>query len=452
MRYVPHTEDDIREMLATIGVASVDELFAPVPQELLARARRDLDHPPKLAEAELEAHLRAVAGKNVPLGARPSFLGAGCYRHYIPAIVDAIQARGEFLTAYTPYQPEASQGSLQAFFEFQSMVCELTALDISNASLYDGATALVEALLMVHAAGRKGKVLLCEGLHPDWVEVARTYYANLPYALETLPAGPDGVVPRAELEARLAGAGPGGCAAVAFASPTYFGTIDDAAAIAGIAHRHGAAAVQAVNPIALALLAPPGETGVDIAVGEGQPLGVPPQFGGPHVGLIAARAEFLRKLPGRLVGMTKDRDGKRAYVLTLQTREQHIRRERATSNICTNVGLMALRATVHLATLGKHGLREVARCCLERAHHAALRIAGVRGFALAYPRTPFFHELVVRCPIDADEVNRRLFDDHGIIGGATLASRPKDLLLCVTEMNPPEEIDALVAALTEIGS
>jgi glycine dehydrogenase subunit 1 len=448
MRYVPHTDDDVKAMLERIGVASVDELFAPVPRPLLERAARELEHPPKLAEAELETHLRALAAKNVPLSARPSFLGAGVYRHYIPAIVDAIQARGEFLTAYTPYQPEASQGTLQAFFEFQSMICELTGLDLSNASLYDGATALVEALMMVHASGQKGKALVVGGggMHPDSWDVVRTYYSNLPYQAEAVALGPDGLAPRAELESRLA---TGEYAALAFASPTFLGTVEDTEALAALAKKHGVVSIQAFNPIALALLLSPGEAGIDIAVGDGQACGVPPQYGGPHVGLLAAREAFMRRLPGRVVGQTRDADGKRAYVLTLQTREQHIRRERATSNICTNVGLMALRTTIYLATLGRQGLKDVARCCLERAHHAAERIAALPGYALAYPKTPFFHELVVRCPRPARDVNRELFA-RGIIGGHALADT-NDLLLCVTEMNPPAEIDALVTALKEIG-
>ncbi len=455
MRYVQNTPDDQREMLATIGVRSLDDLFRNVPPELLKQAaasERDRAFPERLCEADLLRHMEELAARNRPLGAGPSFLGAGCYRHYIPPVVDALASRGEFLTAYTPYQPEASQGSLQAFFEFQSLVCELVGLDVANASQYDGATALAEGLLMVHATGRGGrgaKVLLSEGIHPHSIATVRTYYANLPYEVETVPLGRDGLTDAAALDAALEGAGPGPTvAAVAFQSPTFLGTIEDGAALARAAKAKGAVPIQVVNPIALALLAPPGETGVDVAVGDLQPCGIPPQLGGPHCGLLAARAEYIRKLPGRLVGQTVDQEGKVGYVLTLQTREQHIRRERATSNICTNVGLMALRATIYLSTLGREGLKKVAAVCVERAHYAAARVASLAGFALKYRDTPFFHEFVVACQRPAREVNARL-RERGIAGGLAHEDDPKAMLLCVTEMTSIDDIERLVAALKE---
>ncbi len=455
MRYVPHTPEDVRAMLEAIGARSIDDLFRAVPPELLAH--NDFPFPPRLSEAELIAHMEALAARNAALGARPTFLGGGCYRHYIPAVVDALAARGEFLTAYTPYQPEASQGSLQSFFEFQSMICELTALDVSNASLYDGATALAEALIMIHAVrgapggpaeGRK-KVLVSRGVHPEYRATLATYARNLPWTIEELPFGEDGLTSPADVRARAADA-----FAVAYQSPAFHGAIEDTAALAEAAHAGGAAAVEVFDPIALALLAPPGETGADVACGDGQSLGNVPNFGGPHLGLLAARIEFLRRLPGRVVGETRDLDGKRAYVLTLQTREQHIRRERATSNICTNVGLVALRATIYLAALGREGLRDVARVCCERAHYAAERIAALPGYALRWPRAPFFKEFAVRCPRPAAEVNREL-RRRGIGGGLDLGRFDPDaadtMLFCVTELNPRSDIDALVAALREIG-
>ncbi len=455
MRYVQNTPDDVREMLATIGAGSVKELFARVPKELLAAA--DFPFPERLSDPELIEHMRRLAAKNVSLGSRPSFLGAGAYRHFIPPIVDALSQRGEFLTSYTPYQPEASQGSLQAFFEFQSLICELTGLDVANASLYDGATALLESMIMVHAVkapisggatGRR-KFLVSQGIHPEYRRTLHAYYTNLPYQVEEVPLGADGRTPLDEVRARAEDA-----VGFAFQSPSFFGTIEDAAALADATHAAGASAVQVFDPHGLTLLAPPGETGVDVACAEGQPLGMVPTFGGPYLGLLAARNEFLRRIPGRLVGKTKDVDGKPGYVLTLQTREQHIRRERATSNICTNVGLVALRATIYLAALGKEGLRDVARICLERAHYAADRIAAIPGYALRFPGAPFFKEFAVRCPRPAAEVNREL-SRRGITGGFDCGRAGAEwrdvLLIAVTEMNPREEIEQLVAALKEIG-
>jgi glycine dehydrogenase subunit 1 len=452
MRYAPHTPEDDRAMLETIGARSIDDLFRTVPPELLARA--DFPFPPRLSEPELFEHMTRMAARNVPLGARPSFLGGGCTRRYIPAIVDALASRGEFLTAYTPYQPEASQGSLQAFFEFQSMICDLTGLDVANASLYDGATALAEALAMVQAVRgpdrpERKKVLVSRGVHPEYRATLRTYFQHLPWRIEELPFRADGLTSPEDVRARAAGA-----IAVAWQSPAFHGAIEDSAALAAAAREAGAASVEVFDPIALALLAPPGETGVDVACGEGQSLGNPPNFGGPHLGLIAARTEFLRRLPGRLVGETKDIEGKRAYVLTLQTREQHIRRERATSNICTNVGLVALRATIYLAALGKEGLRDVARISTERAHWAAERIAALPGYSLRWPEAPFFHEFAVRCPKPAALVNREL-GRRGITGGLDLGRFDPDaadtMLFCTTEMNSRSDIDALVDALGEIG-
>jgi len=454
MRYVQHTEDDVREMLATIGVATVDDLFSRVPKELTAP--KSYPFPRKLSDVELHAHMARLAAKNVSLGSRPSFLGAGTYRRFIPPTIDAISSRGEFLTSYTPYQPEASQGSLQAFFEFQTMVCELSGLDVANASLYDGATALVEAMLMVHAvkapasAGGTARrtFLVSKGVHPEYRRTLATYYHSLPYKIEEIDLGPDGRTSADEVKRRCADA-----VGFAFQSPSFMGTLEDGALLAEAAHAAGAVAVQVFDPHAATILASPGETGVDVACAEGQGLGNPVNFGGPHLGLLAAKSEYIRRLPGRLVGKTKDLDGKPGYVLTLQTREQHIRRERATSNICTNVGLVVLRATIYMALLGKQGLRDVAQISLERAHSLAERLAAIPGYALRYPGTPFFHEFALSCPRPAAEVVRTLAA-RGITGGFDVgrvdAAESRTMLLAVTEMNPPEDLDALVSALSEI--
>jgi glycine dehydrogenase subunit 1 len=455
MRYVQHTEEDVRAMLDTIGVATLDDLFSRVPRELLAP--EDYPFPPKLSDIELLAHMQRLAARNVSLGARPSFLGAGTYRRFVPPAVDAISSRGEFLTSYTPYQAEASQGSLQAFFEFQTMVSELAGLEVANASLYDGATALVESMLMVHAvkapasAGGppiRRKFLVSKGIHPEYRATVRTFYANLPYQVEEVDLGPDGRTSAEEVRRRAADA-----VGFAFQSPSFYGTLEDAAALAEAAHAAGAQAVQVFDPHAATILASPGEAGVDVACGEGQGLGNPVSFGGPHLGLFAAKAEYIRRVPGRLVGRTTDLDGKTGYVLTLQTREQHIRRERATSNICTNVGLVVLRATVYLALLGKEGMRDVARISLERAHHLAERLAAIPGYALRFPSTPFFHEFALACPRPAALVNRALAE-RGITGGFDCGrvdpAEARTLLLAVTEMNPPEDLEALVRALEAI--
>jgi glycine dehydrogenase subunit 1 len=441
-------------MLAVIGEESVDALFRDVPDGLYNPAGPEF--PPALSEAELQRHMAAVAAQNTPLGAMPSFLGGGACRHYIPAVVDALASRGEFLTAYTPYQAEASQGTLQTIFEFQTMVGELAGLPLSNASLYDGATALVEAMFMVQGGptGKKGAdrttVLVSAGVHPEYLETVRTYYESLPYEVEVLPLDDRG---RTDLDALRDAASR--AAVFAFQSPSFLGTIDDARAVCAAAREAGAEVVQVFCPIGGALLTSPGEAGASAAVAEGQPLGNPVNFGGPHLGLLAARQEYARKLPGRLVGWTRDVEGKPGYVLTLQTREQHIRRDRATSNICTNVGLVATRATIHMAALGKQGLRQVAEVCLERAHHAAERIAALPGFGLRFPKTPFFKEVAITCPLGVRELNARLFE-RGVIGGLDLGrfipGEAQTMLLSFTELTTPGDIDALVRSLEEATS
>ncbi|HEV8634200.1 MAG TPA: aminomethyl-transferring glycine dehydrogenase subunit GcvPA [Chloroflexota bacterium] len=446
MSYIPNTDADRRDMLAVVGAASIDELFRDIPEG--ARLER-LDLPPALSEPEAVRLLRSLAARNRDVSRHASFLGAGAYWHYIPSVVGQITGRNEFYTAYTPYQPEVSQGTLQTIYEYQSMVAELTGMDAANASMYDGASALAEAMIMARAATGRGRVVIAESVHPHYRAVARTY-AEGPELEVVEPPAERG---RA-FDGRLAPDVARRCidgqtAALIVQQPNFLGSIEDLRALAAVAHDAGALFVVAANPIALALLEAPGAAGADIVVGEGQPLGIPLSFGGPWLGLFAAREQYVRQMPGRIVGVTTDVDGRRGFVLTLQAREQHIRRERATSNICTNQALCALASTVYMATLGKEGLRQVAEVCLRRAHHAAERIGRLEGYALANT-APFFHEFVVRCPRPVDELVRRLEDD-GILAGYRLGRSYPDLtdalLFCVTEMNTPDDIERLVAAL-----
>jgi glycine dehydrogenase subunit 1 len=443
LSYIPNTDADRHEMLGAIGVATVDDLFKDIPE----RGRVDgLDLPAALSESEAFRLLRSLAARNRDASSHASFVGAGAYRHYIPSVVGQITGRNEFYTAYTPYQPEVSQGTLQTIYEYQSMVAELTGMDAANASMYDGASAVAEAVIMAVAATRRQKIVIADTVHPHYRAVARTY-AEGPELEIVEPAVERGRTFDGRLHADVAARYVDqDTAALIVQQPNFLGSIEDLRALAAVAHAVGALLVVAINPIALALLEAPGAAGADIVVGEGQPLGIPLSFGGPWLGMFAAREKYIRQMPGRIVGMTVDLEGKRGFVLTLQAREQHIRRERATSNICTNQALCALASTVYMATLGKSGLREVAEICLQRAHHAADRIAELPGFSVANT-APFFHEVVVRCPKGTAQ---RLARD-GIVAGYPLGRAYPDLddalLLCVTEMNPPEEIDRLVEAL-----
>jgi len=445
MSYVPHSEADRREMLAVIGVRSVAELFEQVPPEY--RLDRPLDLPPALSEWEAARLLAGYAAANEPL---VCFAGAGIYDHYVPAAVDQILRRSEFYTAYTPYQPEVSQGTLQAIYEFQTMVCELAGMDVANASMYDGATATAEAMLMAHAVagGRRRAVVVAGTLHPHYRKVLETYNAGVRLELRVAPVGADGRVDGDALRA----AAREDVAAVIVQSPNFFGIVEDWAAAAEAAHAVGALLVAVFDPVSLALLRSPGECGADIAVGEGQGLGNAMSFGGPALGLFACRQQFVRYMPGRIAGATVDREGRRGFVLTLQTREQHIRREKATSNICTNHALNALAATVHLAAIGKEGLRRVAEACLRGAHYAYERITALDGFRPLFPGAPFFKEFAVRTPRPARELiaeARR----HGILAGVALdrfrdrLDVPDGLLIAVTEKRSRAEIDRLVEVL-----
>ncbi|MBI1918381.1 MAG: aminomethyl-transferring glycine dehydrogenase subunit GcvPA [Planctomycetes bacterium] len=412
-------------MLRSIGVASIEELFAQVPAAL--RLKRPLDVPRALTEIELTQHLHELAARDVPAGEAVCFLGGGSYDHFIPAVVDAVAGRSEFYTAYTPYQAEASQGSLQAFFEFQTLVCQLTGLDVANASLYEGGSAVAEAVIMaLSITGRTGKVVVAESVHPEYRRALATYLTNLEPHIETLPA-PGGFLDPSDLKRVLDEQ----TACVVVQHPNFFGCLEEVEELARLAHERGALFVVSFDPISLGLLKRPGQYGADIAVAEGQCLGNPMAYGGPYVGLLACRGdkEFLRKVPGRLVGETTDRNGKRCWVLTLQTREQHIRREKATSNICTNQGLFALRAAVYLAALGPQGLKETAELCTRKAHYAAERLTQVEGASLAFDR-PFFKEFTLSVPGSATDLLRRLFDD-GYHAGLSLGRWYPELASCI---------------------
>ena len=446
LSYVLNTPEDQRAMLAAIGVSSLEELFDKIPPSL--RLNRPLQVPEALGEIELTALLRHLAGRNRFADDAVCFLGGGAYDHFIPAVVDAVAGRSEYYTAYTPYQAEASQGSLQAFFEFQTLICQLTGLDVANASLYEGGSAVAESVLMaLNLRPKRHKVLLAESLHPEYRQTLATYAANLDLHLQTLPT-PNGFldpddVKRAIDEKTLC---------VVAQHPNFFGCLEEPEALAKIAHDAGALFLVSFDPISLGLLKRPGQYGADIAVAEGQCLGNPMGFGGPNLGLLACREEFVRKIPGRLVGQTVDRRGKRCWVLTLQTREQHIRREKATSNICTNQGLMALKATVYLAALGPQGLKETADLCTRKAHYAAERLTQAPGVRLRFDR-PFFKEFTLQMPDSVPALLSRLLD-KGYHAGLHLGRWYPQLDSCmsvaVTEKRTRGEIDGLASALASL--
>lgn len=446
MSYILNTLSERGEMLAVLGLESIDALFADVPAE---QRYPDLDLPPALAEMELIRLLRALAEKNVDLDHKPSFLGAGAYRHFIPAVVDHILRRGEFCTAYTPYQAEVSQGTLTAIYEYQTMVARLVGMEVANASMYDGATALAEAALMAARITHRQSILISATVHPEHRQVLTTYTQGMGLSIRDIPY--DTKQGTTELVAQE-GMLDDEVACVIVQHPNFFGCLEDLAELGKAAHEVEALFVVSVDPIAMGLFKPPGEYGADIVIGEGQALGNPLSFGGPYLGLFACREKHLRQMPGRLVGMTKDRQGKRGFVLTLQTREQHIRREKATSNICSNEALAALAATVYLAVMGKEGLRQVAELCYHKAHYAAQNIVFLAGYELLFT-APFFMEFVIRMPLPAVEANARLLE-RDIVGGYDLGRvDPKlgdAMLFCVTEMTSGEDIDKLVDALKEM--
>jgi len=444
MTYIPHTERERQEMLAAIGLAGIEDLYQAIPEEVRFP---ELDLPEPLTEMEILDELLALSEANLDTRHFTCFLGAGAYNHFIPAAVDHILRRSEFYSAYTPYQPEISQGTLQTIFEYQSMMCQLTGMDVSNASHYDGATALAEAVIMAlnHHRRKRGKVLLSSGIHPHYREVVRTYMRGMELTItgdESLATGvPD-----------LAGMIDEDTTLVAVQYPDFLGRIEDLTALGDAAEKAGALFCVVTNPHALGMLRPPSEFGADIVVGEGQPLGIPTSFGGPYLGIFTTRQKHVRKMAGRLVGETTDTRGQTGYVLTLTPREQHIRRERASSNICTNQGLMVLASAVYMAAMGQKGLRKVAELSYHKAHYAAERIDALEAYSL-WNGGPFFHEFVVRCPRPVEEINELLLD-FAVIGGYDLGQEYEELkdhmLLAVTETVSKAEIDNLVDALEEV--
>jgi glycine dehydrogenase subunit 1 len=429
-------------MLADLGLDSAERLFDCIPDAL--RLDRPLDIPAGKTEMEVRAAMEAVAAKNVRF--QTCFRGAGAYRHFIPAAVGHVLARSEFYTAYTPYQPEISQGVLQAIFEYQTMICELTQMDAANASVYDGATAAWEAVAMCLGGGR-GRAVLCGSMHPDTLAVVRTYCATAGVELDITDVE-DGI---ADIDALASRAG-GETACVVVQQPNFFGRLEDISAIEKIAHGAGAKLVLSCDPISLGLLKSPGEWGADIAIGEGQPLGNPLNFGGPYLGFMACKEALQRKLPGRIVGEAFDREGNRGFVLTLQAREQHIRREKALSNICSNEALCALAAAVYLSAVGPEGLQEAATLSMERARAAAAAICSVPGMKLKFAG-PFFNEFVVESEVAPERIEQ-LLAGRGMLSGLPLGFLGKEhvncMLWCCTEMNTPREIEALASALKEV--
>ncbi len=445
MTYIPHTDADRRAMLEAIGVEKIEDLFGVVP----ARVRFPrLNIPPAASEMETWWEMQGLSEANFDVNHYACFLGAGAYNHYSPHTVDYVLRRGEFYTAYTPYQPEISQGTLQAMFEYQSMVCQLTGMDVSNASHYDGATSLAEGVLLALNAtkGNRKKVLISPAVHPQYRQVVRTYLQGTGVSI----VGDESLKAEISDQKSLLD---DHTAALVLQNPNFFGQFEDVKGLADAVHAVGALLIVFADPISLGLFQPPGAYGADVVCAEGQSLGIPLTFGGPHLGIFATKNAYVRKMAGRLVGETVDVDGKRGYVLTLSTREQHIRREKATSNICTNVGLIALGAAVYLATIGKCGLKQVAQLCYHKSHYAADRIGKLKGFTVnpQAPAKPFFKEFVVRLPKPVDEVNDFLLDEFDIIGGYDLGRDYRHLknhmLIAVTETNTRQEIDDLVEGL-----
>ena len=445
--YFPHTPAEREAMLRTIGISRLEDLFEDVPA---AFRFPDLDLPPALTEMEALVELQELAWANDSTRDLVSFLGAGAYNHYTPAAVDSLLRRGEFYTAYTPYQPEISQGTLQAIFDYQSLIAALTGMEVSNASHYDGATAVAEAVSMAIAnfRGKPNKVVLSPALHPHYRQTVHTYNPGSEVVFvgedTDITAGTQALFPLIDSQTAL----------VIVQYPDFFGRIFDLTPLAEMTHNAGALLAVSVNPTSLGLFKTPGEFGADIVTGEGQSLGIPLSFGGPYLGIFATRKEYVRKMAGRLVGETVDNRGQRAFVLTLTAREQHIRREKATSNICTNQGLLALASTIYMSLLGKQGLRQVSELCYHKAHYAARQLSQLPGYSL-WSQSPFFHEFVLGCPQPVAEINGHLLE-HDIIGGYDLSQDYPELenhmLLAFTEMNSREEIDLLVEVLSEVSN
>ncbi|MBK7513357.1 MAG: aminomethyl-transferring glycine dehydrogenase subunit GcvPA [Chloracidobacterium sp.] len=442
MRYIPNSPEERDEMLATVGLSSAKDLFRSIPEDVQLNRALDVTEP--LAESEVIAAMEAMAAKNTGIS-KPSFLGGGVYSHYSPTVVDHLIQRSEFFTSYTPYQPEISQGTLQYIFEFQTLVCQLTGMEVSNASMYDGSTAMAEAYLMAQRVTRRDKIVVAKSVHKEYREVATTYaqHGDTEIVEIDFDESTGRVADTSALDDKTA--------ALVVQSPNFFGCVEDLESLAAAAHAVGALFVVVVTEaISFGMLKTPGACGADIVVGDGQSWGVPMSFGGPHLGLFATQDKFVRQMPGRLCGVAYDKNGKRGFVLTLSTREQHIRREKATSNICTNQGLIALAATIYMETMGKKGLQEVAMQNAQKAAYAKQQIAAIEGYSIPFS-SPTFNEFVVRGPRSADEMLEAVRGNGGIIGGISLskyyAGRPNEFLVCVTETNSKAQIDALVTAL-----
>ena len=433
--YIPSTREERLAMLESIGMHSFDELYADIPEAL--RLKDGLSLPSGLSELEVAQKIEEIAGKNTRFS--HIFRGAGSYQHYIPAIVKQVTSKEEFVTAYTPYQAEISQGLLQSIFEYQTMICELTGMDVSNASVYDGATAAAEAAAMCRDR-KRGTICVSASVDPKTISVIRTYCFGSGAPLVILPEK-DGLTDMESWNAMDTSS----IACLIIQTPNYHGLIEDGASIANAVHNSGAKLIASCNPIALGLLETPGEFGADVAVGEGQPLGLPMGCGGPSLGFMASTKDMMRKLPGRIVGQTADVDGKRAYVLTLQAREQHIRREKASSNICSNEALCAMTAAVYLSAMGSAGLEKVAASCMANARYLLEELTAL-GFTRKYTGE-FFHEFVTICPCDAAVLSEKLAA-HGYLSG--LVTGQTEMLWCTTEMNTKSEIDGLIAVIKEV--
>ena len=447
MRYIPATESDIKEMLEKIGLSSISELFRSIPEPL--RLKKGLNLSSTMSELELTRHMNKLASKNKGNNHYSSFLGAGCYRHFAPSIINHIISRAEFYTAYTPYQPEISQGTLQAIFEFQSLICMLTGMEVANASMYDGATSLAEATLMAIRITNRKEVILSQTTHPEYRQTLETYLKNLDVKIKIAPFTKEGLTDFNWIENEINSQ----CAAIIIQNPNFFGVIEDVESFSTLAHNNGSLQIAGVvEPISLGILKPPGEMGADIVAGEGQSLGIPMNYGGPSLGLFSSLEKYVRNMPGRIVGETVDTQGKRGYVLTLATREQHIRRERATSNICTNQGLCALIATIYLAAMGKSGMKEVGEQNIQKAHYAKNALSKIKGLNLKFSGKTF-NEFVIETKKPPSEINEQLLK-RSIIGGLDLQRHYPELkncmLFCVTEYNTKEEIDQLMETISRV--
>jgi glycine dehydrogenase subunit 1 len=448
MNFVPNTQQEKKQMLDFLGISSIADLFEDIDEGI--RQKELLKLPKPMSEMELIPQMREISDTNADVLSYSCFLGAGAYNHFIPSVVDSLVSRGEFYTSYTPYQAEMSQGMLQSIFEFQSMICELTGMDAANASMYDGATAMAEAGIMAAKYTERDSIIVSKTVHPEYRQVLQTY-ANA-FGLKVLDVETEnGLTDIRDLESKINDS----TACVILQSPNFFGLIEDQEKIVELAHKNDCLLVASVvEPISLGILKPPGDYGADIVVGEAQGFGNHLSYGGPYLGFMATKGEFLKKIPGRLSGLTVDKDGERGFILTLQTREQHIRRERATSNICTNQALNALAATVYLALMGKNGLKRIAEICAQRAHYAGKKICEMEEFELQI-NDPFFNEFVISCPTSPESINHALLKKK-IIGGLELGRFYKEyencMLFCITEMNSKEEIDKLASTLQEVMS